>query len=233
MGRIGERYGSEYHFLHYRAERPSVLDALLLKPLGGPDARLEWVYPTGAEGEREPQGLEFLSDREDVQALWRDFWPQRGRGPTWDGVAVVHANSSPEWVLIEAKANTVEFVTPSCGAVERGGREQIETALNRVKAALGVHRHYSWLGSYYQYANRLAVLHFLNEQARVPARLLHVYFTGDCFPDGRECPGSAEDWKQLIEARRITLGLPHKHLLSDRTHEAFVPVEASNASASG
>jgi hypothetical protein len=38
---------------------------------------------------------------------------------------------------------------------------------------------------YYQYANRLAVLHFLNAIANVPARLLHIYFTGDVFPCAR------------------------------------------------
>jgi hypothetical protein len=116
----------------------------------------------------------------------------------------------------------VEFVTPPCGASPKGGRAQIQSALSTVKSALGVHRDYPWLGTYYQYANRLAVAHFLNNIARVPTRLLHVYFTGDCFPDGRECPANPTDWSALIEARRLTLGLPHEHSLSGLLHEAFV-----------
>jgi hypothetical protein len=137
-------------------------------------------------------------------------------------MAKLHTGPEAAWVLIEAKANAVEFVTPPCAASKDGGRGQIEKVLGRVKSALGVQRHYPWLGTYYQYANRLAVLYFLNQQAKVPARLLNVYFIGDCFPDGRECPESVERWRELIEARRITLGLPKPHALSDRTHEAFL-----------
>jgi hypothetical protein len=222
MGKLGDGYGSEYHFLRHRTGQPEALDKTLLTALGASEGRLEWHYPIGAEGEREPEGLAFLRDREDVQTLWREFWPQRGRAQTWDGVAKLHRGADVEWVLIEAKANAVEFVTPPCAASKDGGRAQIEKTLGRVKSALGVHRHYPWLGTYYQYANRLAVLHFLNELAQVPARLLHVYFTGDCFPDGRECPANIERWHELIRARTITLGLPEPHALSDRTHEAFL-----------
>jgi hypothetical protein len=69
--------------------------------LGAPAGRLEWFCPTGAEGEREPEGLSFLRDREDVQALWRQFWPQRRTAQTWDGVAKLHTDSATEWVLVE------------------------------------------------------------------------------------------------------------------------------------
>jgi hypothetical protein len=168
--------------------------------------------------------LDFLADRDDVVARWREYWPQRGRAQTWDGIAKLQHGGTTEWVLIEAKANTVEFVTPPCGASKEGGRDQIEKTLNRLKTHLGVHRHFPWLGTYYQYVNRLAVLHFLNDLAGVPALLLHVYFVGDCFPDGRECPSSEAEWKRLIEARRLTLGLPKQHALSDRIHEMFLGV---------
>jgi hypothetical protein len=223
VGKLGDGHGSEYYFLRYRAEQSEALDQTLLAAIGRPEGRLEWHYPTGQAGEREPEGLAFLRDREDLQPLWREFWPQRGRAQTWDGVARLHTGAEVEWVLIEVKANAVEFVSPPCGASKAGGRTAIEKSLGRVKAALGVHYHYPWLGTYYQYANRLAVLHFLM-QANVAARLLHVYFMGDRFPDGRECPSTTERWQEMIEARRITLGLPQAHPLSDRTHEAFVQV---------
>ena len=92
-----------------------------------------------------------------------------------------------------------------------------------MKEALGVHRHFPWTGTYYQYANRLAVLHFLNRVVNVPSRLLHASFTGDAFPDKRECPHDAPAWQQLIGARDITLGLPDRHALSSRSHVAYVP----------
>jgi hypothetical protein len=225
MGKRGEGYGSEDHFLRYCAERSEQLNAAVLSALNaGTNGSVEWVYPTGAPDEREPEGLDFLTDREDVLARWKEYWPQRGRAQTWDGIAKLHRGKSHEWLLVEAKANTVEFVTPPCGASKDGGRDQIEKTLNRLKAHLGVHRHFPWLGTYYQYANRLAVLHLLNDLSGVPTQLLHIYFAGDCFPDGRECPSSAAQWRRLIEARRLTLGLPEHHALSDRTHEVFLPV---------
>jgi len=223
MGKRGRGYGSEDHFLRYRSKSRDEFDRNLLGAMGALDGRLEWIYPTGVRAEREPQRVSFLKDK-GVETLWKKYWPQRGRAQTWDGVAKLHRGDVSEWVLIEAKANTVEFVTPPCGASKLGGRGQIEKALNRLKSYLGVHRFFPWLGTYYQYANRLAALHFLVNQAGVPAHLLHVYFIGDRFPDGTECPASEEHWRQLIEARRLTLGLPVRHALSDRTHEAFIHI---------
>ena len=162
MGKRGEGYGSEDHFLRYRAERSEDLNAALLDALqAGKNGRVEWIYPTSAPDECEPEGLEFLTDREDVLARWREYWPQRGRAQTWDGIAKLHTGESYEWVLIEAKANTSSSWEASPGASnEDGGRDQIEKTLNRLKTHLGVHRHFPWLRTCYHYVNRLAVLHF-------------------------------------------------------------------------
>jgi hypothetical protein len=126
------------------------------------------------------------------------------------------------WFLIEAKANQPEFCTPGTRA-EGEARKQIERSLNRVKRRVGVHRYFSWTDSYYQYANRLATLAFLRDNG-VDARLVFVYFIGDRFPDGTECPASVAAWKRLIEARRLTLGLPRKHDLSRYVHDVFIAV---------
>jgi len=32
-----------------------------------------------------------------------------------------------------------------------------------------------------------------------------------------------EEWKELIHARDLTLGLPDDHALKDRIHDVFVP----------
>jgi hypothetical protein len=106
----------------------------------------------------------------------------RGRQQSWDAVGTADG----EWLLVEAKANAPEFCSPATTAAG-AGREKIEHALNRVKRGLGVHRRYSWTSSYYQYANRLAMLWFLRKR-KVPARLLFIYFYGDKFPDGTPRP---------------------------------------------
>jgi len=58
MGKRGAGYGSEDHFLRYRAERSRELDRALLAVLdAGPADRVEWIHPTGSPNECEPQGL--------------------------------------------------------------------------------------------------------------------------------------------------------------------------------
>lgn len=223
MGRRGKGYGSEDHLHRYRKRRPTDLDAAIRACTGLGDAPLEWLYPIpGNTVTPEPKGVNFLSGRTDVQVLWKKFWPQRGNQQRWDGIA----ECRDTWLLIEAKANQPEFCTPPCGAKAEGGRDQILKALNQTKKLLGVHRDYPWQGTYYQYANRLAALHFLTNKVKPPvdARLVLIYFTGDCFPDGRVCPGSVAEWQALIEARRLTLGLPERHALSQQIHDVFLPV---------
>jgi hypothetical protein len=67
------------------------------------------------------------------------------------------------------------------------------------------------------------MLYFLHVAAGEPARLLHLYFIGDCFPDGRRCPASDSQWHELIRARELTLGLPERHAISSRVHDVFLP----------
>ncbi len=226
MGKLGQGYGSEYHFRGYRGDpqRSTLLDHRLLEGCGkGQASRITWIYP-GDKRAREPRGLDFLTDRLDVLRKWQTFWPQRGMPPNWDGIARIDEGPGAEWLLTEVKANHCEFCSSPCQASVKGGRSLIERSLNRVKKALGVHRHFPWLGTYYQHANRLAVLYLLQAQARVPARLVEVFITGDSFPDKRACPQDQGEWEPLIEARRLTLGLPKQHPLSEWISRIYLPV---------
>jgi len=152
-----------------------------------------------------------------VGPAWRQFWPQRGHQQSWDAVGT----GATDWPLVEAKATWPEFCTPPTTA--RGdGLKKIEAALGRVKRELGVNRWFRWTGTYYQYANRLATLRFLREHG-VGARLVFVYFLADRFPDSTPCPSSRAEWLALIEARRLTLGLPQQHRLAPFEHHVFLP----------
>jgi hypothetical protein len=223
LGRKGNGYGSEWHFDHYRRVQPLVLDQEIKTAMGKADAQIEWDYPCADVLANEPRGLEFLgadpSQRKTLEA-WRTFWPQTGKQINWDGVA--RDLTTGEWLLFEAKANHPEFCSSVCGAVGKG-RVLIESAMSKVKRHLNVHRDFHWLGTYYQYANRLACLYFLNVLRRIPARLVLVYFTGDKFPDGRECPLNEARWRELIQACHLTLGLEEDHPLRQQVHEVFVP----------
>ena len=74
-----------------------------------------------------------------------------------------------------------------------------------------------------KYANRLAVLNFLNSSG-IPARLVMLYFCGDKRPDRFKCPASPETWQPVLDEQARQLGLEHNHPLSDRVHKLFLPV---------
>jgi hypothetical protein len=221
MGKRGEGYGSEDHLRKYLASADAVLNRAVAESLGTSPASITWLdFPRAPSGtEREYRGLEFLTlpEHREVRDEWRRFWPTSGRQPTWDAVG----KADGEWLLVEAKANVPEFTgAPSTASPDN--LKQIQKALGKVKGDLGVHRHFSWVGSYYQYANRLAVLWFLRKH-RVPAHLVFIYFTGDLFPDKRRSPRTRADWDTMIEARRLTLGLPRRHRLSKFDHHVVLP----------
>lgn len=218
---IERTYGSKYHFQGYRDHANEILDAAFLHAIGGRVEVLTWLYPTTPGTAEEPAGIEFLSPTNAVRQAWHDFWPTGGRQPSWDGIAKVQYGGATEWLIVEAKANQPEFASPPSEASELS-LKKIRESLKSTQIHLGVHRSFCWHGTYYQYANRLAFLYFLNVVARIPARLVFLYFMGETFPDRRPCPKSEERWKELINACHLTLGIPKQHALTDRVHDLFL-----------
>lgn len=218
MGQRGHGYGSEDHLIRYRIDHPDLMDSYLKVAL--PHLTdITWLYPAQGVAE-EPKDLTFVDFTEQQLKQWHAFWPNPGNR-SWDGVA----RCNTEWLLFEAKANETELCSPGTSASPLS-LVRITKALNEVKLFLGVPSETVWHGRYYQYANRLAALYFLNVVVKIPARLIFLYFTGDVFPDGRPCPQNEQDWTLLISRCHAELKLPHTHKLSDRTHDVFVPVIA-------
>jgi len=215
MAKLGATYGSERQFLEYRRQSPDTLDTAVLQALGlDPEkALLEWQYPR-TDGRRgsEPESLDFLGQDPSSAAsraldAWKAAWPRSGTPPQWDGVARLGARGQePRWLLFEAKANHPEFTGAPCRASERS-RDTIVRTLGKAKSRWQVHRDFDWTGTYYQHANRLAIIAFL-EKHSIPATLVEIFFFGEHFPDGRACPAKADEWQPLIAARGLTLGLP-------------------------
>jgi hypothetical protein len=229
MANLGTTYGSEKQFLEYRRQASDPLDTAIMNALGLDPERavLEWRYP-GNAGRRgkEVSGLDFMAGDESpasrkAMEAWKTAWPRSGTPPTWDGVARLTARGQePRWLLFEAKANHPEFTGSPCRASERT-RGTIVRTLGKAKSRWLVHRDVDWTGSYYQHANRLAMLTFL-EKHGIPAVLVEIFFCGERFPDGRMCPASADEWQPLLEARRLTLGLPATGMGAVATH-VFLP----------
>ena len=131
-----------------------------------------------------------------------------------------------EWLLVEAKAHIDELNT-NCGAKAEKSLYTITRALAETGKSLNITNPESWLNGYYQYANRLAVLHFLNKH-NVPARLLFIYFCGDERPDSCICPADETGWTEALQKQDKHLGIQNSTGdLKNRVHRIFLDINGS------
>jgi hypothetical protein len=224
MSKIGYGYGSEWHLLRYLGYHRERLDQAVMKLTRA--TGVKWLdsefAPQRTFLDAEWKGVEFLPTNSPARKEWRSFWGTRGNPPNWDAVGRIEVAGIEEWLLVEAKGHPAELKN-SCKAKPEGGRDTIARALAKTKEKLGIDESCDWLGPYYQLANRLAVLCFLNSHG-IPARLLNIYFTGDS-NHGNRCPDDEPKWKPHIQAMHKCLGLAgNSEIERNRVHNLFLPV---------
>ncbi len=137
----------------------------------------------------------------------KSFWPKGG--PQWDALG----KSPKKYFLIEAKANITETQS-SCAAKSPTSITKIVKALGITRTALGVTNGKGWLNRYYQYANRLAHLHFFRSVCGVEAILVFVYFCND----KTHIPTSPDEWKNSLANQKRFMGLSE----IDHVKEVFI-----------
>lgn len=229
MGKQGNVYGSQWHLLRYLGYHRNLLTRKVIRVTNGND--ISWLDFKFAKGDKpsyedsELMGIEFIKVPQ-VKAKWKTFWPQSGRSQNWDAVGEIDYGDHKEWLLVEAKAHKGELKGSPCKADEKS-RKIIATALEKVIPAfcdrpMPVE---TWLGDYYQYANRLAMLYFLMKECDPPvhARLLFIYFLGDDRLR-KECPKKKDDWKPAIREVEESLGINPERELYQRVHRKFLYV---------
>jgi hypothetical protein len=181
---------------------------------------LDWLSPLAAQGYREHRDdfLRVLGLRKHEPAL-RHFWPRMG--PQWDGLARVKGKA-PGVVLVEAKAHTAEL-NSKCGAKDPESLRLITSALERAQDALGVRPEgpgpKAWMERYYQLANRLAFLRFMNEDLGIETWLVLMLFVDD----RSHQPTSLEAWQRHITQVYAQMDLGDTALLQ---RVVLCPVEA-------
>ena len=231
MGKIGHGYGSEWHLLRYLGRHRNRLDQIIKRTIGKGE-HIEWMDFGFASKkklfDKEWTGIAFLKKygllTDELQSAWQNFWPQRGNAQNWDAIGRFHYKDGHknccDFILVEAKSHITE-VKSACRA-KLWGRRKIEKAMTETKRALGVDENIDYLKRYYQYANRIAALHFLTKHG-IGARLVFIYFLGDQIK-GKICPRHPRKWQEVLEQQHKELGLPKQHLLGNRMHEIFVHV---------
>lgn len=190
---------------------PVLLDQRLREAGGLDEERINWRSPLKDDQWAEYRDADFLN-RLGLGSLadeLKQFWPDRG--PQWDALG---RDSSGRIYLVEAKAHDREMIS-TCQAGHTS-RDLISRSLNRCKQEFGVPIESDWLNGYYQYANRLAHLYFLQKQG-VDARLVFLYFVGDCDMNG---PLTQDEWSSCIQTATTWLGFknPVKGVISVFQH---------------
>ena len=219
------QHGSQKYLQDLVNNTPNYLNDLILSKSTSlsdySNGEIEWVSPLKEENYKEYRDDQFLWP---IRQAWYykklgEFWPSIG--PQWDALAIVYgADGSEGVILAEAKANTSELgdYKYACQAESQNSIAKIQASFRIVKEALGADINSDWLGDYYQYANRIAHLYFLQEICEVPTWLVYTYFVNGW---ENEDPSMAQHWKESIANIYKRLGLPANHLLSDRLINIF------------
>ena len=186
-------------------ESATTLDSHVRRAFDWPaEERIEWLSPVASDEYAEYYDESFLErlSLKDVRVPLCDFWP--ASGPRWDALARTAAGRV---VLVEAKAHIDEIVDYGTRA---GGTSaaKIEATLASAKAAYRARPEAPWTAPFYQYANRLAHLHYLRGLNGVDAYLVFLYFADA--PDV-PTPCSVEQWQGVIRTVEKCLGLPSDH----------------------
>jgi hypothetical protein len=211
-------------------DRPEILNDAIHQATGiRTDDSIEWRSPLADDDFAEYFDHAFL-DRLGISPSRKpldQFWPSGG--PHWDGLAIT---STGEVLLVEAKANVVEFATDPCGAKSAESKRLILDSLGEVQQFMGIgekrRRPELWFNAFYQYANRIAHLYFIRELNGIPAHLVFLDFIND--PDsGEGAVRSAGEWKSLVRLAEACLGITATKPLMKYVHHIHFDVSDADA----
>ncbi len=218
MGAMALGYGSEFHLLRWLGRHRDSLSEKVREAVGINDS-IHWLdfgFPNGkGQLDEELQGFSFISDSK-VQAEWKKFWPPRGTQHNWDCIG---ETSTGRLLLVEAKSH-IEELKSSTKASE-DSKQQIMDAFAIVGKSLGIGSTKNWTEIYYQLANRIAALWFLNKHC-VAAALVNIYFLNDLGNSSRRCPSDISFWEEEIKKEYKYLGIFNNSFIKENVFSCFI-----------
>jgi hypothetical protein len=231
MSKIGFGYGSEWHMLRYLGYHRHYLTEKIISEVPQLQGfKLIWkdeIFTKSNnlfEWENEFKGIDIYNSKS-LNDEWIKYWPQTGNVQNWDAVAEITGKDTDEYIFVEAKAHLGE-IQSSCGAsiaskeiIERAMQETIDYYnLKNAKVS-------NWLTPYYQYANRLAFLQFLQKN-KINAHLLFIYFYGNKQKNTSSiCPTDKLGWEKELRKMYYHLGIEENKIdksFYNRVHKIFL-----------
>jgi hypothetical protein len=204
-------------------DHAALLDRAIREALGFNESEpITWLSPLREDEYAEYRDNSFL-ERLNLKLPTRsleEFWPRNG--PQWDALG---RTNSGDVLLIEAKANLLELVSPASQASDKS-KSLIQASLREVQGFLGVEADIDWTGKLYQLANRIAHLYLLRKLNKKQVYLVFVYFIGDEEVGG---PGSVSEWKAALSVAKGVLGIGNRHRLGKYMADVYIDVAKLSA----
>ena len=199
MAEMAIGHGSEFQLLRYLGHHRQYLNKTIMEQLDIKSGDIQWLdYPVDEirdSMDGEFKGVECFQNNEHYQSIlenWKRFWPQTGNSQNWDGIFTI----GDKWFFVEAKAHLAE-AHQKCKA-GNASRKIIRSAFSQTCGSDNIAD--IWINSNcYQLANRLAFIHFC-EQQHINAELVYIlFYNGYRFNPRKNLKPEDKLWEKEIE----------------------------------
>ena len=186
MAQMGLGYGSEFQLLRFMGRHrheleETIIDALQEKQQTINDKNFDWLDFEYSDvnkvitGDRELYGLSFLEKKIDkglydkITSALQKAGSFISNWQHWDAVFVL----DDCFYFVEAKAYPGELYSTN----DHGGssKKEILNFMRENMKPYGIEVDKNWLDSYYQFANRISMMAFLNQNG-LNAKAIYIYF---------------------------------------------------------
>lgn len=213
---MSKEKGSQFLLAEYVNHQSAWLNSQILKSSVkllneiNDDLAIEWISPLKQDNYKEYRD-NFLNVLGVESIIPHDIWPKRG--PVWDGLAKAKSHSEEEIILlVEAKAHLSEMKS-ELRATSLDSVRVIQRTFQQFRQRHGIDEKYAtvWENGYYQLANRIIYLDYLNHALNIKTYLVLINFVDD----PTHVKTSLQDY--LFHYKRVfhDMGISHLNLLNN------------------
>jgi len=213
-------YGSEFHLLRFMGRHRKTLDKAIQDVLSMND-KIDWLdFPynnTLKEYDKEYIGINFLEKQQDynqTEEEWGKFWPNKTKAMNWDAVGRI----GDQWLLVEAKAHAGELKSDSKAGIK--SRIAIQDKFIDLGTEKGIDTT-GWLKKYYQKANRLLFLDFLQTQG-LDVKMIFIYFLNGYEIDTKKNMKTIAEWEESIKKQDKYLNISNNAWVKQNVINVFI-----------